>query len=117
MRRVAKAAILVIATIVGAHNSAWGHTTFLAPNHIFPPPPPAPAPARLVRHRVDRLRRGVADDRHPRARPRIDRHRSRPHGAVLFPRAGGMAARARAVPRSDRHADPAAAKSAASPHT
>src|ERR1019366_9245562 len=42
--------------------------------------------------------------------PRIDRHRSRPHGAVLFPRAGGMAARARAVPRSDRHDDPAAAK-------
>src|ERR1039457_3336828 len=34
MRRVAMAAIVVIATIVGAHNSAWAQTT-----NIVPPPP------------------------------------------------------------------------------
>src|ERR1035441_9664060 len=37
MRRVAIAAILVIATIVGAHNSAWGQPT-VAPNNPLPPP-------------------------------------------------------------------------------
>jgi hypothetical protein len=35
MRRVAMAAIVVIATIVGAHNSAWAQTT-----NFVPPPPP-----------------------------------------------------------------------------
>ena len=35
MRRVATAAIVVIATIVGAHNSAWAQTT-----NFVPPPPP-----------------------------------------------------------------------------
>ena len=37
MRRVAIAAILVIATIVGAHNSAWAQPT-VAPNNPLPPP-------------------------------------------------------------------------------
>jgi hypothetical protein len=36
MRRVATAAIVVIATVVGAHNSAWAQTT----NFVPPPPPP-----------------------------------------------------------------------------
>jgi len=37
MRRVAIVAILAIATIVGAHNSAWAQPT-VAPNNPLPPP-------------------------------------------------------------------------------
>jgi hypothetical protein len=37
MRRVATAAILAIATIVGAHNSAWAQPS-VAPNNPLPPP-------------------------------------------------------------------------------
>jgi hypothetical protein len=38
MRRVAIAAILVFATIIGAHNSAWAQPS-VAPNNPLPPPP------------------------------------------------------------------------------
>src|SRR5664280_2495024 len=75
-----------------------------------------PDAARLLCDRVFRLRRGVADDHDRGARPRIDRHRSRPHGLVLFPRPGGMGPGPGAFSGSGRHAELTAAKSAVARH-
>ena len=106
MRRGPIAAILAVATILGIQTPIWAQSTF-NPGQLVPSSAvPTPNAARLVRYRRNCLRRGVADGRHPCARPRIDSHRSRPHDPVLFPRAGGMAAGSGPVPGSDRTTPP-----------
>ena len=118
MRRVVAAALLAVALSLGASVSAQ-------PRHHQPLRAAAhdhhhhghktDRAARLVRHRLARLRRRVADGRHPAARPRIDGHGSRPHDAVVLPRPARLGARPGAVSRSGSgsHHNHAAAQSAA----